>query len=304
MGDADLTPIKRLGDYAGCEMAESSERVIELAHDAEVIICNKTPLNRKTLESLPKLKLICIASTGMNAVDLEAVADLGIEIHNSAGYSTRSVAESTIGSALAILQHSTYYDKFVKSGDYSKSNCIFNFDRPTGSLYGKRWGIIGLGTIGREVARLATAFGCDVYYHSTSGVVRNEEWPSVATLDELLSQSDIISIHTPLTAQTEGLMGVEQFAKMQKHAILINVARGGIIDDIALCNALNNDMIAAAALDVFSVEPLPADSPLLKINNMDKLLLSPHNAWAADTSRKQLVHCVEQNILNYINKQK
>ncbi len=296
LGGADLNSIKGLGEYHGYEITHTTEEILERAKDAQVVICNKTPLNRDTLAALPQLRLVCIAATGMNNVDLDAAAEFGIEVKNVAGYSTNSVAETTLGSALAMLRKVVYYDTYIKSGEYSKSDRLFNFDRPIESLHGKRWGIIGLGAIGRRVAQLATLFGCEVRYYSTSGVVRDEEWQSVATLDEILAYSDILSIHSPLNTQTANLIGAEQLRKMNRNAILINVARGGIVDEAALCSALDEGTIAGAALDVFANEPLEKESPLLRVNDPYKLLLSPHNAWAADRSIEQLVKCIAQNI--------
>lgn len=296
LGGADTAPIKALGEYVGYEITEGSAQIIERAADAQVIICNKTPLSGETLASLPSLRLICVAATGMNNIDLDAAAALGIEVRNAAGYSTYSVAEATLGSALALLRQTTYYDRFVKSGDYSRSGRLFNFDRPIGSLRGKRWGIIGLGAIGREVARLASAFGCEVRYYSTSGVARDEAWERCETLSELLSGSDIVSIHSPLNSSTAGLIGREELLLMGQKSLLVNVARGGIVDEEALCGVLNEGLLRGVATDVFSQEPLPIDSPLLRVQEPDKLLLSPHNAWSSDSAISRLIECISDNI--------
>ncbi|MBR6560908.1 MAG: hypothetical protein IKT75_07115 [Alistipes sp.] len=175
---------------------------------------------------------------------------------------------------------------------------MFNFDRPTAQLRGKRWGIIGLGNIGREVARLAEAFGCEVCYFSTSGVTRDEQYPALS-LNELISTSDIVSIHCPLTPRTYDLISDEELAQMKPSAILINVARGGIVNEAALAEALNNKLIRGAALDVFSAEPL-RESPLYNLQDPHRLLASPHNAWSSVEAIDRLVDCIAENIQEYI----
>ncbi len=293
LGGADLSAIKALGDYRGYEITMEHDLIVERARDAEVIICNKSPLPRRTLEALPHLRLVCIAATGTNNIDSEAAAELGIEVRNAAGYSTHSVAEATIGATLALLRNTAHYDNFIKSGRYSASDRLFSFERAIGQIHSSRWGIIGLGTIGREVARIATALGSEVRYFSTSGVARDEEYRRAERLEELLGWCDILSIHSPLNDQTRGLVGEKEMAQMQQNSILINVARGGIVDEAALATALNSGVIAGAAIDVFGVEPLEKSSPLLTAKN---IILSPHNAWSSREAIKQLVEIVAEGV--------
>ena len=293
----DLSSIKRWGDYTGYETT-SPEEVLEKSKDAEIIISNKVVLDAKTIASLPHLRLICVAATGMNNIDLNAAAEHGVEVRNAVGYSTYAVAETTLSSALALLREVTYYDNYFKSGAYASSERIFNFDRPTAQLRGKRWGIIGMGNIGREVARLAEAFGCEVSYYSTSGVERKEEYPALP-LEELLRSSDVVSIHCPLNDRTRSLIGAEQLAEMKPSAILINVARGGIVDEAALADALNEGRLRGAALDVFTSEPL-RESPLYTLRDPYRLLASPHNAWSPVEAIDRLIGCIEQNIADYV----
>ena len=255
-------------------------------------------IDAATMDSLPNLRLICVAATGMNNIDLNAAAERGIEVKNAVGYSTYAVAETTLCSALSLLREVTYYDNFFKSGKYSAAERIFNFDRPTAQLRGKRWGIIGLGNIGREVARLAEAFSCEVCYFSTSGVARDEQYPALS-LNELLTTSDIVSIHCPLTPRTYDLISNEELAQMKPSAILINVARGGIVNEAALAEALNNKQIRGAALDVFSAEPL-RESPLYNLQDPHRLLASPHNAWSSVEAIDRLIDCIAGNIQEYI----
>lgn len=295
--NSDLSEIKALGDYVGYETTAPDE-VVERCQDADIVISNKVVLDAEIIASLPKLKLICVAATGMNNVDLEAAAEHGIEVKNAVGYSTYAVAEATIGSALSLLREVTYYDNFFKSGKYAAAERIFNFDRPTAQLRGKRWGIIGMGNIGREVARLAEAFGCEVNYFSTSGITRDEQHTAL-TLNELLSSSDIISLHCPLNDRTRNLITKEELSMMKPSAIIINVARGGIVNEQDLADALNGGVIRAAALDVFTSEPL-RESPLYSLNEPYRLLASPHNAWSSVEAIGRLVECITQNIKNFI----
>lgn len=293
----DLTDIATLGNFTAYESTEPHE-VLERCAEADVIIANKTILDAEKLHALPRLKLICVAATGMNNIDLETAAELGIPVRNAVGYSTHSVAETTICSTLALLREVVYYDRYFKCGDYSASPRMFNFDRPTGQIHGKNWGIIGLGNIGREVARLATAFGCNVRYTSTSGTNRKEEYEQMP-LDELLAWADVISIHCPLNERTRNLIGAAELSKMKSTSVIINVARGGIIDEQALADALDNGTIRGAALDVFSSEPLDASSPLFRLRDPYRLLASPHNAWSTVEAIDRLIACVRDNIKEY-----
>ncbi len=293
----DMSSVARFGDYVGYNMTRPEE-VIERCKGAEIVIANKVVLSAEIMRALPCLKLICVAATGMNNVDLVAAAELGIEVRNAIGYSTYSVAETTLCSALALLREVVYYDEYFHSGRYAKSDRPFNFDRPTSQIRGKKWGIIGLGNIGREVARLASAFGCKVSYTSTSGVARKEEYPALP-LEKLLAESDIVSIHAPLNAKTLNLIDNRELSLMKPSAILINVARGGIVNEEALAAALDGGVIRGAALDVFSTEPL-TDSPLYRIKERHKLLASPHNAWSSDDAIDRLIGCIAKNIEEFL----
>lgn len=296
IGGADISAIKALGDYTGYDITHRNQ-ILERSKGAEIIIANKTILDANTIAALPDLRLICVAATGMNNVDLEAAAAHGVEVRNAVGYSTYSVAETTIGSAIALLREVVYYDEYFKSGRYAAADYLFNYDRPTSQIRGKQWGVIGLGNIGREVARLAEAFGCKVAYYSTSGVSREEAYPRME-LNELLATSEIVSIHCPLSDKTRNLISRNEFSLMKPTSIIINVARGGIIDEEALAEALDNGEIRGAALDVFSREPL-RESPLYSIKDKYRLLASPHNAWSAEASLKRLIDCIVQNIKAY-----
>ena len=289
----DLSSITSQGEYVAYENTRKEE-VVERLKGADVAITNKVLIDGEAMRQLPDLKLICVAATGMNNVDLEAAKELGIVVKNAVGYSTTSVAETTLASALALARNVVYFDEYFHDGRYSKADRAFCYDRFTFELRGKKWGIIGLGNIGREVARLATAFGCEVRYFSTSGTKREEAYPAME-LKEMLEWCDILSVHSPLNEHTRGLVGREELKVMKPTSLVINVARGGIIDEAALAEALDNGWVAAAALDVFSVEPL-RESPLYNINDRYRLLASPHNAWSAAEAIDRLIECVANNI--------
>lgn len=296
----DLSSITSQGEYVAYENTPK-EQVVERLKDADIAITNKVLIDGEAMRQLPRLKLICVAATGMNNVDLDTARELGIEVKNAVGYSTSSVAETTLASALALARNIVYFNEYFHDGRYAKADRAFSYDRLTFEIRGKRWGIIGMGNIGREVARLASAFGCEVRYFSTSGVKRNEEYEAME-LRELLEWCDILSVHSPLNERTRGLVGVDELKAMKPSAIVVNVARGGIIDEAALAEALDKGYIAAAALDVFSVEPL-RESPLYNIKDKYRLLASPHNAWSAVEAIDRLIECVAENIRQWLSKQ-
>lgn len=300
IADRSLDSITSLGEYTAYENT-TKEQVVERLKGADVAITNKVVIDGDAMRQLPDLKLICVAATGMNNVDLESAKELGIEVRNAVGYSTTSVAETTLASALALARNIVYFDEYFHDGRYSKADRAFCYDRFTFEIRGKHWGIVGLGNIGREVARLASAFGCEVRYFSTSGAKRQEEYPAME-LNELLEWSDIVSVHSPLNERTRGLIGIEELKRMKPTSIIINVARGGIIDESALAEALDKGYVSAAALDVFSVEPLRT-SPLYDIKDRYRLLASPHNAWSAAEAIDRLIECVAENIRVWLAKQ-
>ena len=295
-----LEKITSQGEYIAYENT-AKEQVVERLKGATIAITNKVVIDGDAMRQLPDLKLICVAATGMNNVDLETAKELGIEVKNAVGYSTTSVAETTLASALALARNIVYFDEYFHDGRYAKADRAFCYDRFTFELRGKKWGIIGMGNIGREVARLASAFGCEVRYFSTSGVKREEQYPAME-LNELLEWSDIVSVHSPLNERTRGLVGRNELQKMKPTSIIINVARGGIIDEAALAEALDSGWVAAAALDVFSVEPL-RESALYNIKDKYRLLASPHNAWSAAEAIDRLIDCVAENIRLWLAKQ-
>ena len=295
MGDIpNLEKLQEFGEvryYATTQPAETFSRV----QDQDIIITNKVVLDKATLEKCPHLKLICVAATGMNNIDLSAAADLKIQVKNVVDYSTSSVAQLTFAILLQLINNVPYFDNYVKSGAYSESDIFTHLGPSYYEIRGKQWGIIGLGMIGKQVARMATAFGAKVVYYSTSGKNNNSEFQRLE-LDEFLATCHIISVHAPLTYQTRNLLTYDQLQKMQPSALLINVGRGGIIEEADLAKALNEDLIAGAGLDVFVSEPIKPDNPLLHLKNPAKIILTPHLAWASQEARTLLMEKVIQNI--------
>ncbi|MDP4277680.1 MAG: D-2-hydroxyacid dehydrogenase [Bacteroidota bacterium] len=297
IGDADMSALEALGEWTAYEQT-APDQVIARCTGADVVITNKVKLMQPELEALPGLKLICIAATGMNNVDLTTAARKSITVKNVADYSTDSVAELTVTLALDLMHHSAYYDRYVKSGKYSASGRFTHHDRPFAEINGKNWGIIGMGHIGRRVAEIASAFGAHVFYYSTSGKNLDAGYPH-KSLNGLLAESDIISIHAPLNSQTHYLIDYNALCLMKPNAYLINVGRGGIVKETDLVQALRERRLAGAGLDVFEQEPLPGDHPLLSADIQDQLLLTPHLAWASAEARQRLVGTMVQHIKDY-----
>jgi glycerate dehydrogenase len=243
------------------------------------------------------LKLICVAATGMNNIDLPSAKKMGIEVRNVAGYSTNSVIGHTFSMLFYLLGHSRYYDEVVKSGSYSKSAIFTDVSHPFFEINGKKWGIIGLGEIGRGVANVATAFGADICYYSTSGKNTNKEYKQVS-LDTLLKTSDIITIHAPLNEQTNNLLDYEQLLMCKDKAIILNLGRGGIVNEDAVARVVDERDISFG-LDVFTKEPLDEKSPLLSVKNKDNLYMTPHIAWTSIEAREKLISSIANNIKSF-----
>jgi len=292
-GDTDLSEFNTLGEVVVYQKTkpEETHRRIE---DADVVVTNKVVIDRSIMQACHHLKLIAIAATGMNNVDLEAAAEFGIEVKNVSGYSTNSVVQHTFSMLLYLLEHSKYYDERVKSGEYSKSAIFTDISRPFWEIGGKKWGIIGLGAIGKGVAQVAEAFGSEVLYYSTSGKNFFAKYRR-SDLETLLRECDIITIHAPLNERTYNLIDYEQLALCKDGSILLNLGRGGIVNEEAVAKIVDEKEIYIG-LDVFEKEPLPQDSPLLKVKNRDRLHLTPHIAWTSKEAREKLIEGVIANI--------
>lgn len=285
--DIDLSGYEALGEVVKYDFSTPQE-VRERVKDADVIILNKVVVNEESISSAEKLKLVCVTATGTNNLDKEYLEKRGIAWRNVAGYSTETVAQHTFSLLFYLFEHLAYYDEYVKSEKYVADRMFTHFERRFSDLCGKTWGIIGMGAIGRRVAEIAKLFGCEVIYYSTSGK-NNQPGYERVEFEELLKRSDIVSVHAPLTPETENLMDKNAFEKMKKTAIFLNLGRGPIVSEAALADALENGEIQAAGLDVLCVEPMSAENPLRRIKDSDKLLITPHIAWASVEARTRLM---------------
>jgi glycerate dehydrogenase len=298
--DVSLEPIAALGELV-CYESTSPEKVFERISDCEVLITNKVRIGKPQIDAAPRLKLICEAATGVNNIDVDYAASRGIPVRNVAAYSTESVVQTTFMHLLTLIQGRGYYDRFVKDGSYSNSGCFTCMDIAFNELDGKKLGIIGLGTIGGRVARVAEAFGMKVSYYSTSGTNHSSQYPSLL-LDQLMAESDVVSVHAPLNARTDGLVGYRELSLMKRTAYLLNMGRGGIVVEADLARALDEGLLAGAGLDVFSAEPLPAGHPFLTMAHPERLSLTPHVAWASIEARKRLIAGIARNIAVFCGK--
>ncbi len=292
-GDTDLSGFDPLGEVTVFETT-SPQEVQERITDADVIVTNKVVINDEHMHNTPSLKLICVAATGMNNIDLEAAKKRNIAVKNVAGYSTDSVIQHTFSMLFYLMGHSRYYDEYVKSGAYSRSKIFTDVSRPFFEIKGKKWGIIGLGEIGRGVAKLADAFGAEVCYYSTSGKNHSQPYERLK-LDELLQSCDFISIHAPLNEQTNNLLDYEQLLLCKDGAIMLNLGRGGIVNEEAIARVIDEKYIYFG-LDVLTKEPMREDHPLLEVKNKENLYVTPHIAWTSVEARDKLIASVIENI--------
>lgn len=297
--DLDLSPLLQFGVLENYG-STSSEETLERIDDADIVITNKVVITREMMQETSKLKLICIAATGMNNVDLDAAEEYGIVVKNVSDYSTPSVVQHTFTMALYLLGKLSYYNKTVKEGIWSKQKLFTDISRPFAEIAGKKWGIIGLGTIGKEVAQIATAFGASVDYYSTSGKNKINDYHH-SELCDLLAECDIISIHAPLNAKTQNLINTSNLPHLKEGAILLNLGRGGIVNEADLAIELDKREIYAG-LDVLSKEPIEQENLLMKIKHTDRLLITPHIAWASIEARQRLLEGIMQNIQTFLEK--
>ena len=295
--DLDLTPLREFGELSNFQTSseeETKERII----DADIIITNKVVITKELMEKAKNLKLICIAATGMNNVDLETAQALKIVVKNVTGYSTKSVVQHTFTMTLNLMGRIAYYDERVKNGTWSKGELFTDLSQPFNEIAGKTWGVIGLGAIGKEVAHIAEAFGATVNYYSTSGQNKINDYHH-ANLDDLLKNSDIISIHAPLNEQTQNLINGSNLPYLKDKAILLNLGRGGIVNEEEVAKELNKREIYVA-LDVCEIEPILESNPLLKLEHPERLLMSPHIAWASIEARQRLLVGIIENIKTFL----
>ena len=297
--DIDFSQFSKLGEVVEYDFS-TSEEVPDRVRDADVIIVNKVLVNEQTIGTAEHLKLVCVTATGTNNLDKEYLDRRGIAWRNVAGYSTESVAQHTFAMLFYLLEHLRYYDDYVKDGHYINDTMFTHFAERFHQLSGQTWGIIGLGAIGRRVADITKMFGADVIYYSASGAPAQEGYQKV-DFDTLLQTSDIISVHAPLNEHTENLMDAEAFHKMKPNAIFLNLGRGPIVVEEALATALNNGEIAAAGLDVLSVEPMSDTNPLLQVTDKSRLLITPHIGWASVEARTHLMDIIAAQITEFFS---
>ena len=297
--DLDLSSLDLFGTLTRYDTTSEEETLARII-DADIVITNKVVLCANILAQSKNLKLVCIAATGMNNVDLEAAKFQGIEVKNVAGYSTHSVVQHTFSMALYLLGKMSYYDAIVKDGTWSKSGLFTDVSHPFFEIAGKKWGIIGFGAIGQEVAKIATAFGAEVVYHSTSGQNLHHAYPHLS-LEFLLKDCDIISIHAPLNDRTYELINENNLSYIKENAILLNLGRGGIVDETDLAFELDRRKIYAG-LDVLEIEPLSSTNRLKEVKHQERLLITPHIAWTSIEARKKLLQGIVKNIATFLEK--
>ena len=297
--DISLAPVSDLGDYVSYPFTKPEDVLSRIA-GFDVVITNKVWMGKEQIDASPALKLICVAATGTNNVDTAYAASKGIPVRNAVDYSTESVTQVT-WIILNLVGKARYFDDYVKDGSYSASGCFTNATVPFFELRGKTYGTVGLGNIGSRVAGVAEAFGMKVLYYPTSGKPHSDRYEADTDLDSFLSRCDVVSVHCPLNERTNGLIGYEQLARMKRSAVIVNMGRGGIVVEADLARALDEGLIAGAATDVFTKEPLPSGHPYLKMQHPERLLLTPHIGWASREARICLVDKIAANIKDIFN---
>jgi glycerate dehydrogenase len=292
-GSTDLSGFEKLGDVE-IHQTTSPEQTQERITNADVIVTNKVVITKEMMSHAKNLKLICVAATGTNNVDLDAAEARHVEVKNVAGYSTDSVIQHTFSMLFYLLGHSRYYDEVVKDGTYSRSDIFTDVSQSFFEVKAKKWGIIGLGSIGRGVANIAKAFGAQVCYYSTSGVNRTQDFQRIS-LEDMLKTCDIITIHAPLNEKTNNLLDYEQLLTCKDGSTILNLGRGGIINEDAVAKIVDEKNLYFG-LDVLTKEPMKQDHPLLHVERKENLYITPHIAWTSVEARDTLIASVIQNI--------
>lgn len=296
----DFEPILKLGDVTMYPSTTKEQR-LERIGNASVVITNKVVIDQEIMDACPNLKLICVAGTGMDNIDLAYAEQKGVKVRNAVGYSTNSVAQTTFALLLEVYMRVSVFNQYVRSGAYAAGNLYTCTQYPFCELAGKTLGIIGMGNIGKQVARIATAFGMKVCYYSTSGKNNScEEEYARLGLEELLRTADVVSVHAPRNPQTYNLIGKEQLRWMKPSAVVLNTGRGGIVNEAELAEALDAGVIAGAGIDVFEKEPFAPNHPFVFMQHPERLILTPHIAWSSFEARTCLVGKIAENIQNNI----
>lgn len=296
-GDLSWGAIQTLGDVTVYDQTQGQEQIIRRIGDAEIIIPNKTPITEQVLEACPNVRCICVSATGYNIVDCQAAARRGIPVCNVPGYGTAAVSQFTIGLLLELCHRIGHHDGVVHEGKWCTCPTFCFWDTPQIELAGKTMGIIGFGSIGRAVGRIARALGMRVLAYSRSTCPEGEKIGEYVHLDRLLRESDVVSLHCPLFPQTEGIINAEAIEKMKDGAMLLNTARGQLVDEVALATALRSGKLRGAAVDVVCKEPMDPDNPLLTAPNC---IITPHMAWAQGEARQRIIDITAENIRGFL----
>ncbi len=294
--DISLDCLRKLGD---CDIYNSTDAslVKERIAETNVVILNKVKLNETNLCDAKKLRLICVCATGYDNIDVDYCRGRGIAVCNVEGYSSHSVAQTTVGMVLSLWSHLAEYNNFVTSGKYSKSGVANRLTPVYHEIWGRTWGIVGYGNIGKEVGDVAKALGCRVIVCKRTPLKDVE----CVDIDTLCREADIITVHTPLSDGTKHLINEDRLSKMKNHAVLVNTARGLVTDETAVAKAVSEGKIGAFGTDVYSLEPLSEESPLYNIKDLNNVMLTPHMAWGAQESRKRCISEVCENIKDFVN---
>lgn len=296
--DIDTRGIDALVDAEYHDFTAPDETVERLA-GCEVALCNKARIDRDAIAALPGLELIAIAATGTDNVDSGAAREHGVAVTNVRGYCSAALAQHAFGLILALTQHIGPYDELVREGAWQRGRSFARFDYPIRELAGRRLGIVGHGALGRAVARLGRCFGMDVLVSARVGAAPDGIPPGRVAFDELLETADVVSLHCPLDDATRHMIGARELKRMKSDAVLINTARGALVDGAALADALRRGVIGGAGVDVLPVEPPPDDEPLIA-PDIPNLIVTPHVAWAARESRQRALDQVAENIAAYL----
>ena len=294
--DLDLSSFSSLGSITVYATTSPKEMLLRTA-DADVLVLNKVKCNRETLKNAKRLKLICVAATGYDNIDVDYCKEKGIAVCNVVGYSTDSVAAVTVSTVLALATHLYEYDEYTKSGAYSRGTFANRVCPVYHELSGKTWGIYGYGNIGHRVGAVASAFGCRLLVCKRTP----DEKLNCVSLDTLLEESDILTVHTPLTEETRLSLTAERLSKMKKGSILVNAARGAVLDEAAVSELILNGHLGGFGSDVYSVEPFPLEHPYAKLLDKKNVILTPHMAWGAREARERCMEEIIKNIEAYRN---
>lgn len=297
--DLNLERFSKFGETTLFETTQEHQ-VVERCLHATIILTNKVVLGKDVLQQLPELKMICVTATGMNNIDHDYAKERNIKVANAVNYSTNSVTQLTFSLVLFFLQDVSYHGKFTREKKWLNYE-MFTHYKTVHEIAHKKWGVIGLGNIGKQVARVAKSFGADVSYYSTSGANNDDEFTKIESFDEFLSHNDIITIHAPLNKKTRNLLNKNNLNKLENGAILLNLGRGGIINESDLAALLATNKEIYVGLDVLAEEPMGDSCPLIPFLSDDRLLITPHMAWASFEAREELLRQIEEHIQRYLS---